>query len=89
MKNLLQNILIPQIEAAEQSFHITGKYGVWQVVDEPGAAGDVSYEYYTSRPTALDDLLGTSAFVLAGLEVEEMFPEIGCQRHDLAAPFGP
>ncbi|KAI7512640.1 glycoside hydrolase family 105 protein [Hortaea werneckii] len=93
MKNLLLRILIPQIEAAERSFNVTGKYGVWQVVDEPGAgvaslSGDVSYEYYINRPTALNDLLGTSAFVLAGLEVEKMFPQIGCQRHDLTAPFG-
>ncbi|KAI7494004.1 glycoside hydrolase family 105 protein [Hortaea werneckii] len=162
MKNLLHRILIPQIEAAERSFQVTGKYGVWQVVDEPGAggnfieasascmtaysmlravrifpfdrmcdesmakratttaigiyenvlesflgvessgtlslngtstvaslSGDVSYEYYINRSTALNDLLGTSAFVLAGLEVEKMFPEIGCQRHDLTAPFEP
>ncbi|KAI7314031.1 glycoside hydrolase family 105 protein [Hortaea werneckii] len=151
MKNLLHRILIPQVEAAERSFNITGKYGVWQVVNEPGAegnyieasascmtaysllkavrmgsfdgvhdesipqkaitaaiaiyetvlesflevesngtlslngtstvaslSGDVNYEYYVNRPTALNDLLGTSAFVLAGLEVEQMFPKISC-----------
>ncbi|KAI6873874.1 glycoside hydrolase family 105 protein [Hortaea werneckii] len=162
MKSLLNRVLLPQIEAAERSFNITGKYGVWQVVDEPGAggnfieasascmtaysflravrvasldglcdesiakrstttavgiyenilesflevgsngtlslngtstvaslSGDVSYEYYVNRPTALNDLLGTSAFVSAGLEVERMFPEIGCQRYNLTAPFGP
>ncbi|KAI7667891.1 hypothetical protein KC318_g5579 [Hortaea werneckii] len=152
MRNLLHRILIPQVEAAERSFNITGKYGVWQVVNEPGAEGnfieasascmtaysllkavrmgsfdgvhdesipqkaitaaiaiyeavlerllgvesngtlsldgtstvaslsaDVNYEYYVNRPTALNDLLGTSAFVLAGLEVEKMFPKISCQ----------
>ncbi|KAI7675837.1 hypothetical protein KC318_g687, partial [Hortaea werneckii] len=152
MKTLLHRILMAQIEAAERSFNITGKYGVWQVVDEPGAegnfieasascmtaysllravrmasfdgvrdesnpkkaitaaiaiyetvlesflrvesngtlslngtstvaslSGDVNYEYYVNRPTALNDLLGTSAFVLAGLEVEKMFPKISCQ----------
>ncbi|KAI7053453.1 hypothetical protein KC352_g45163 [Hortaea werneckii] len=51
-------------------------------------SGDVNYEYYVNRPTALNDLLGTSAFVLAGLEVERMFPGIGCQRYNLNAPFG-
>ncbi|GAB1735182.1 hypothetical protein NU219Hw_g248t1 [Hortaea werneckii] len=151
MENLLQKILIPQIEAAERSFNVTGTYGVWQVVDEPGAEGnfieasascmtaysmlravrmasfdgvrdefiskkaitaaiaiyetvlgsfleiesngtlslsgtstvaslseDVNYEYYVNRPTAFNDLLGTSAFVLAGLEIEKIVPRMGC-----------
>ncbi|KAI7239765.1 glycoside hydrolase family 105 protein [Hortaea werneckii] len=152
MKNLLHKILIPQVEAAERSFNITGKYGVWQSVDKPGAegnfieasascmtaysllkaermasfdgvrdesipqkaitaaiaiyeivledflgvesngtltlngtstvaslSGNVNYEYYINRPTALNDLLGTSAFVMAGLEVEKMLPKRNCQ----------
>jgi rhamnogalacturonyl hydrolase YesR len=39
-----------------------------------------TYEYYTSRPFVIDSLLGESAFVLAGLEVERLHAMKG--RHE-------
>ncbi|EME44891.1 glycoside hydrolase family 105 protein [Dothistroma septosporum NZE10] len=35
-------------------------------------SGDVSFEYYVTRPTVLNSLIGSSAFILAALEVEKV-----------------
>lgn len=40
MKRLFQNVMYPQLRAAERSKNITGVPGVWQVVDKPGEAGN-------------------------------------------------
>jgi rhamnogalacturonyl hydrolase YesR len=150
LQTVFQKVMHAQVRAAERSKTLTGKPGVWQVVDKPGEAknfveasssfmtvytllrstrlnllGDVnataqyardrncsssvvpiaseiyksvssqyliqytngslslngtssvaslspqnvSYEYYVSRPTELDSLIGTSAFALASYEV--------------------
>jgi rhamnogalacturonyl hydrolase YesR len=150
LQMLFQSVMHAQVRAAECSKTLTGKPGVWQVVDKPGEAknfveasssfmtvytllrsarlnllGDVnataqyardrncsssvvsvaseiyksvssqyliqytngslslngtssvaslspqnvSYEYYVSRPTEMDSLIGTSAFALASYEV--------------------
>ncbi|TKA80073.1 hypothetical protein B0A55_02475 [Friedmanniomyces simplex] len=139
--NLYNDIASAQIEASDRSLRETGKYGVWQVVDQPGnrrnfveasascmtvysllrgvrlgfieddslrkraveaaqgiyqgvvesfvsessngtlslngtssvaslSGESVDYEYYVSRPTVLNSLIGTSAFILASLEIE-------------------
>ncbi|CAK1364550.1 Unsaturated rhamnogalacturonyl hydrolase [Cercospora beticola] len=34
-------------------------------------SGNVDYEYYVSRPTVMNSLIGTSAFILAALEAEK------------------
>jgi rhamnogalacturonyl hydrolase YesR len=150
LQTVFQKVMHAQVRAAERSKTLTGKPGVWQVVDKPGEAknfveasssfmtvytllrstrlnllGDVnataqyardrncsssvvpiaseiyksvssqyliqytngslslngtssvaslspqnvSYEYYVSRPTEMDSLIGTSAFALASYEV--------------------
>jgi rhamnogalacturonyl hydrolase YesR len=150
---LFQNVMHAQVRAAERSKTVTGRPGVWQVVDRPGEArnfveasssfmtvytllrstrlnllGDmnataqysrdrncssnvvsiateiyesvstqyliqytngslslngtssvaslspqtVSYEYYVSRPTEMDSLIGTSAFALASYEMGKL-----------------
>ena len=66
MKSLLNRVLLPQIEAAERSFNITGKYGVWQVVDEPGAGGNF-IEASASCMTAYSFLRAVRVASLDGL----------------------
>jgi rhamnogalacturonyl hydrolase YesR len=153
LQTLFQNVMHAQVRAAERSKTVTGRPGVWQVVDRPGEArnfveasssfmtvytllrstrlnllGDmnataqysrdrncssnvvsiateiyesvstqyliqytngslslngtssvaslspqtVSYEYYVSRPTEMDSLIGTSAFALASYEMGKL-----------------
>lgn len=142
LKEIFNEVVRAQIDASERSVNVTGSYGVWQVVDQPGEkgnfieasasamtvyallkgartdliedqafrekavntglgiyqtlisdffiengngtlsyngtssvaslSGDVNFEYYTTRPTVLNSLIGTSAFTLAALEVEKV-----------------
>ncbi|SMR49088.1 unnamed protein product [Zymoseptoria tritici ST99CH_1E4] len=146
IKAMFIELVRSQIRASGKSLSITGTYGVWQVVDQPGASfngyenfietssscmtayallkavrlgilqdatlasqaldtglgmyqrvlrgplihngngtlslngtssvaslsGDVSAQYYVTRPTVLNSLIGTSAFTIASLEVERI-----------------
>ncbi|EME84937.1 glycoside hydrolase family 105 protein [Pseudocercospora fijiensis CIRAD86] len=146
LRKLFKDIIRAQLIASDRSLQIEGSYGVWQVVDHPGASfngtknfieasatvmtaysllrgarlgllddlelklraqitgvgmfqtarqnflienrngtlsyngtsvvctlsGNVDYSYYVTRPTALNALIGTSAFILASLEVEKL-----------------
>ncbi|KXS96844.1 hypothetical protein AC578_7391 [Pseudocercospora eumusae] len=146
IRTLFNDIIRAQLIASDRSLQIEGSYGVWQVVDRPGAtfngtknfieasatamtaysllkgarlgllyddelklraqttgvgmfqsarqrfliensngtlsyngtsvvctlSGNVDYPYYVTRPTALNALIGSSAFILAGLEVERL-----------------
>ncbi|PKY00021.1 Six-hairpin glycosidase [Aspergillus campestris IBT 28561] len=138
---LLRDIVVAEIEAVDKSASETGRYGIWQVVDQPGAPGNfiessagalitfalakslrlgymgdmhgrvsvlvrkmhqdlverfvghnqqgmldyfgtsamaslhqpkVDYEYYVNLAVTTNSLIGTSAFVLASLEIERM-----------------
>ncbi|KAF2159699.1 glycoside hydrolase family 105 protein [Zasmidium cellare ATCC 36951] len=146
LKNLYNSLIRAQLTASDRSLAIEGSYGVWQIVDHPGAtfgdhanfveasascltaynllrgaregwiedesvkeravlagvgifqnviyeflvengdgtvglngtstvatlSGDVDFVYYVTRPTVLNSLIGTSAFILASLEVEKI-----------------
>ncbi|CAK4032287.1 Six-hairpin glycosidase [Lecanosticta acicola] len=143
---LFESLVSAQLAALERSLGVGGAYGVWQVVDQPGAnfqghgnfieasascmtaysllrgarlgfiedanlrrraisagigiyhqvlheflvsndngtlslngtsavaslSGDVDFTYYVTRPVVLNSLIGISAFILAGLEVEKV-----------------
>ncbi|KAK4502631.1 hypothetical protein PRZ48_006057 [Zasmidium cellare] len=146
LKSLYNTLIRAQLTASDRSLNIEGSYGVWQIVDRPGAtfaghanfveasascltsynllhgarmgwiedesvreravlagvgifqnviyeflvedgngtvslngtssvaslSGDVDFAYYVTRPTVLNSLIGTSAFILASLEVEKI-----------------
>ncbi|KAK5123764.1 hypothetical protein LTR85_002400 [Meristemomyces frigidus] len=54
-------------EAINGTLSLSGTSSVASLAGE-----SIDYDYYVSRPTANDSLIGTSAFILASLEVERL-----------------
>ncbi|KAF7188921.1 Unsaturated rhamnogalacturonyl hydrolase YteR [Pseudocercospora fuligena] len=75
LKLRAQTIGVGMFQTARQRFLIENSNGTLSYNGTSVVctlSGDVNYSYYVTRPTALNALIGTSAFILAGLEVERL-----------------